>query len=666
METKDEQKSRENRVRKALGRLIDEIEHVKIDAVPNIFHRELSIVAFSWLLLFMMSSGACIYLICDAVAQYNEHKVTTTVRFLTEQEPTTLPTITVCNTNPFTSNFSLQLLAAANVSTNTSQVDFWHQYLQIEAYMNATRGSFLTIEEKLALSNFDQWIIPLKISSAVFTYERIFHPKYFGCLRFNANGTMSTTSTTVSFFQGLLYTGYAIPTLAQVNTPHIRGFYLFVQNATDDALGVDRNPILVTTGLSVQLAVSRKFYRQHPAPYSNCAVIAEDNSLSSNYINYSYTRKACLSLCAQVRTSELCGCNSNRIGFKVANFTDCSLAVELECAQDEVWSQIASLNAFCSEKCPIECSQSVFDVGVNYGSLSLQDFNYNYVLGMPFWCYYNAIHLGKPVPSASSCQNYLTTSPYLGFFYKDVVQVAIGYESLAYVDSLEEPKLTGDDLLGVIGGHLSLLLGMSLLSLLEVVELAVLFVQQLISSTNQKEPLGEVGERVNHLKMDALPNVVRSHSAFMSVVWFILFLLATGVCAFLIFESISQYFEYKVSATVTLRTSDTESQGELDSPRITICNLHPFTNDYAFAYIYNITRFRQSKVFYQLSIISSLLLNNNLFQNIFKNPKLVHVGTKYVPHCPNFFWFRNCFLFERNGQYVFALKLKRDLNALFK
>ena len=46
---------------------------------------------------------------------------------------------------------------------------------------------------------------------------------------------------------------------------------------------------------------------------------------------------------------------------------------------------------------------------------------------------------------------------------------------------------------------------------------------------------------------------------------------------------------------------------------------------------------RQSKVFYQLSIISSLLLNNDLFQDILKNPKLVHVGTKYVPHGTNFF-----------------------------
>ena len=571
------------------------VKHLKIDALPNIFDRDHGLIALTWFVLFAAASSACVYLICDAVAQFNEHKVTTTVRYLTEQEPATLPTITFCNINPFTSNYSLQLLAAANVSTSD---DYWLQYLQVEAYMNASRGYHLANEEKLALSNFDQWIIPLK-DVQPFSYERIFHPKYFGCLRFNANANMSTSSTG-AFFHGLLYTGYAIPTLAQVNTPHTKGFYLFVQNATDDALGVDRNPILVTTGLSVQLSVSRKFYRQHPAPYSNCI---EDKDSSQ------ITRQSCLSLCAQVRTSEVCGCNSNRISFKVANFTDCSLGVELECAQDEVWNQIESLNAFCADKCPIECSQSVFDVSVNYGSLNLPEYDYLAVMGSVFWCFYTAIFDGEPEPDADLCMFFFSSSPPLDYFYKDVVQVTIAYETLAYVDSLEEPKLTGDDLLGIIGGHLSLFLGMSLLSLVECVELALLFVYhslvgnerrtQAVEDTFLKPPpgdsyslsnakLGEIGERVHQLKMDALPNAVRSaDSACLLVMWSLLLLAGAGVCTFLIVESIAQYAEYKVSATVTLQTSS--DIGDLELPRITICNLHPFTTDYAFEYMHNIT-----------------------------------------------------------------------------
>ena len=593
---------------------MENLNHLKIDAVANIFNRNNFISSLTWFIIFIVSSSSCIFLIIDAITQFNEHRVTTTVRYLTESEPL-LPTITFCNTNPFTSNYSLQLLSyISNANANiyeSGTVNYWYQYLQIEAYMKSTRGYYLTNDEKLALSNFDQSIIPLKNVKS-FSYERIFHPTYFGCLRFNANGTMKV-STTTDFFQGLLYTGYAIPTVSQINPPNLKGFYLLIQNETDDPFGVERNPIFLTTGLSVKLTISRKFYHQYPSPYSNCGV-RNDNSLAIDLpdrqifdllieSNYSYTRKACLSLCAQVRTTQVCNCNSNRINYKMANFTDCSLEIELNCAQQNVWNQIESLNAYCSKKCPLECSQLVYDVSFNYGSLSLQDYNYVSVVGMAFWCYYNAIYRGQPVPSADWCKHFLTSSPYLGFFFKDVVQVAIGYESLAYIESQEEPKITGDYLLGQIGGHLNFFLGMSLLSVIEIFELAILFFRHHLFSNNFirhkdetsivaggkvsfSKTFGEIGDRAQLIKIDAFPNAVRSNNVFMFVFWNFLLLVGTGVCAVLIVKSCTEYAEYKVSATVKLKTETDQD----DVPRITICNLHPFTTDYTFAYIFNVTR----------------------------------------------------------------------------
>ena len=41
------------------------------------------------------------------------------------------------------------------------------------------------------------------------------------------------------------------------------------------------------------------------------------------------------------------------------------------------------------------------------------------------------------------------------------------YEALAVIESEERPKISGEELLGMIGGHLSLFLGMSLLSFVE-------------------------------------------------------------------------------------------------------------------------------------------------------------------------------------------------------
>ena len=51
------------------------------------------------------------------------------------------------------------------------------------------------------------------------------------------------------------------------------------KSSTDDPLGVDRDPILLTTGLQSRVRISRSFYHQYPHPYSDCGVLEEDKKL---------------------------------------------------------------------------------------------------------------------------------------------------------------------------------------------------------------------------------------------------------------------------------------------------------------------------------------------------------------------------------------------------
>ena len=98
-----------------------------------------------------------------------------------------------------------------------------------------------------------------------------------------------------------------------------------------------------------RLSLSRTFYHQYHWPYSDCGVL-EDNSLVIDLpdrsifdtlvqSNYTYTRKACLSVCTQVKTTQECGCNSRRINYKVPNVSSCSPAHELNCALDK-WNSV--------------------------------------------------------------------------------------------------------------------------------------------------------------------------------------------------------------------------------------------------------------------------------------------------------------------------------------
>ena len=313
----------------ALEECANEAKFLKVDALPNVLKRASPLFACMWLVVFALSACACTFLIVNAVAQFNERAVTTTIRYLSEPE-SVVPTLTLCNTNPFTSDFALDLLAqvAANSGEDTTgggdeqqPVDYWQQYLLIEEYMNATRGYYLTDEEKLDLANLNRSVIPLLGHS--YSLEHIFHPKYFGCVRFNPSGALVTNSTS-DFFQALLYTGGVLPAQSPVNPGNTNGFYLFIQNSTDDPLATDRNPILLTTGVSVRITLTRTFYEQYHQPYSECGVLAEENALvvelpdhaemfkltvegssgggereRANRKEYAYTRKSCMAVCAQ-------------------------------------------------------------------------------------------------------------------------------------------------------------------------------------------------------------------------------------------------------------------------------------------------------------------------------------------------------------------------------
>ena len=75
--------------------------------------------------------------------------------------------------------------------------------------------------------------------------------------------------------------------------------------------------------------------------------------------------------------------------------------------------------------------------------------------------------LGPPIVDYSECMTKWFQKLDYSFFYQDISQVMNKYEALAVIESEERPKISGEELLGMIGGHLSLFLGMSLLSFVE-------------------------------------------------------------------------------------------------------------------------------------------------------------------------------------------------------
>ena len=536
-----------------VSKLANKTKHLRIDGLANIFHTQYALGSFIWLIVFITSAFFNTYLIVKSFNQYNQHRVTTTVRYLTEKQ-SVLPTITICNINPFTSSFAQNLLRKANLKTKNGgeQVDYWRMYLKLEAYMNRTRGYLLTTKEKLALADPTVMLFILEYLMQTFAYysyrfTRIFHPKYFTCFVFNIYGNESLSRSQDGIFS-LLYTGAADEDSWNVMFPaNIRGVYMFIQNATDYLYGTDRSPILITTSHATKLTISRHFYKQQPWPYSECAVL-EDNSLADTYTlrdtsvfdavravtNSTYTRKTCLSFCTQLMIVRQCGCKSNRIAYTVSADIDyCSIDGELVCATS-VWLAINEINAECVPKCPLECSHMAFEVMQNINVWKDVEF---FRIRFPYFV------------------DHLT-------LVANAILLEIMYNDLAYVETLEEPKMSGEDLLAAIGGHLHLFLGMSLLSFIELIELISAFlIGRVVLKENILGPMSKKKKKNNkkreiglkmagYLNMVAIPNVVRSSHMAVSIVWIALFVCSGTACVYFIVNTVHQYNMNLVTTTL--------------------------------------------------------------------------------------------------------------------
>ena len=73
---------------------------------------------------------------------------------------------------------------------------------------------------------------------------------------------------------------------------------------------------------------------------------------------------------------------------------------------------------------------------------------------------------------------YANQSNYTAHLSNNIVQVEMFYESFMYTNIVEEAKMTFDELVGMIGGHLHLFLGMSMISFAEILEFALVAVER--------------------------------------------------------------------------------------------------------------------------------------------------------------------------------------------
>ena len=257
-----------------------------------------------------------------------------------------------------------------------------------------------------------------------------------------------------------------------MTSTYARGLYVFMLNATEYPYDYTMSPYIVSPGNGMIIVPQRQFYSQYPTPYSDCNV-REDNELSVDNLadktlfwevvdtEYDYSQRACFSFCQQMLTVEKCGCMQFKILYTIDGYDYCMSTNETTC-QSSVNSMFTTgtyRTDNCLAYCPNECVQRLFKPTIS---------TYTYPTSVSYQTYLKNL--------SSLASKYSDQADYTDHLSQCVVQVLVYYDMLAYIQVEEEPKMTAEDLLGILGGHLHLFLGMSLLSFVEVIELFILFI----------------------------------------------------------------------------------------------------------------------------------------------------------------------------------------------
>ena len=377
-----------------------------------------------------------------------------------------------------------------------------------------------------------------------------------------------------------LYAGLPDYWSSVVGTYGQRGYHVLLHNQSDYPIGPFETPVLVTPGFGVELSLQRAFYSQYnawPYAYSDCRVDSDNqlmgSPLNDPYLfeqviktNFSYSRSSCIAFCAQLFTTKTCGCNSYDLQLRVEGYDLCLVAKDRNCSSEFYANTFLSgsfISDNCLDKCPLECSQSILTPKMTYYNFpSLQD---AYVQE------FNAQLIDK-----YANQTDFNTYQQL---QQNLVELIFYYDSLSFTTVEEKPDITVDKLVGTLGGHLHLFLGLSLLGLVELIEFVVFSCLLLIKWPNQElSPIRivEAPSQLVTLRVDAVPNIAKSSRHPEKCIWLALFVLSSGVCVFLFVGSIREYLKFEVTTTSRLLQDQ-----RVKFPVVTICPSNQFNTNYS-------------------------------------------------------------------------------------
>ena len=239
--------------------------------------------------------------------------------------------------------------------------------------------------------------------------------------------------------------GVSSPYLLEIYNPNVSKTFNVYINSQSEHYSLSEG-IKVNVKSQIDLVINRDITNRLHKPYSNCIKelvfpdLGHNTSISRYRNKFPYHQTNCFELCKLEYIFERCDqleAFQNISRFFYTDFTyfngiyndlisKCNDSLKIQLDVNSYFRN-KGVAIVCGEMCPIECDSVEYSV--------------------------KSFYLSFP------------------YHYRTKSAVRIYYETFDYTSTTQIPKLRSDDLFGNVGGILGLFLGVSLLSLVEIIEL---------------------------------------------------------------------------------------------------------------------------------------------------------------------------------------------------
>ena len=416
--------------------------------LPNIVNAKYIPLKLIWMFCCVLSISLCGYLTTRNVLDFLNYEVVTKIT-VNQEIPIIFPTITICNRNPFNTEYAMSFINDLENSTDRS---FWNDYYWFYSRANVFNKSDeekkkfgLKLDETIIVCSFNS--LPCNLSN---DFVWVYYSHYGNCYRFNSGKNEKGDSIDLKKLDRvgndiglnlILYVGEPEHVVMDIST----GIQIFIHNASENPGNFEG--FKVATATETNFAIRRTFTTNLEYPYTSCRRdligSVKDPSLVNYILNsgYKYRFYDCWNLCYQQTLVNEIGCND--IGIGQINGTRPCVTQDDYLKTDEIFLKFlaSDLTTLYDSKCPFECDSFDFSITTTNGY-----FPSNYF-----------VKLFQNKTPAEIKERYLSLN--------------IFYDTIKYTNIEVTPKTELVDLISNIGGTLGLFLGISWLSFIEIFEI---------------------------------------------------------------------------------------------------------------------------------------------------------------------------------------------------